>query len=209
MTAEPMAAAPEPAYPIRVEIDYPERLSRLLIFVKWLLALPHYIVLLGYGIVVWFCAIGAFFLILFTGNVPRDLWDFILGYDRWSLRVQAYVGLLTDEYPPFTNQPADYPARLECEPPESLSRGLIFVKWLLVIPHWIVLVFYFIAVLFVSIFAWFAILFTGAYPRGLFDFVVGFVRWGTRVVVYSGSVSSYNPYIGGLLRDEYPPFSGK
>ena len=206
MTTEVAAVSP---YPVQVEIDYPERLSRLLIFVKWLLALPHYIVLALYGIAVWLAAIAAWFAILFTGSIPPGLFDFILGFNRWLLRVSAYVSLLRDEYPPFTNQPVDYPARLECDYPQKLSRGLIFIKWLLVIPHLIILVFYGIAVLFVLIIAWFAILFTGRYPRGLFDFAVGFLRWNTRVTVYSGQWSAYNPYVGGLLRDEYPPFSLK
>ena len=196
-------------YPVRVDFDYPERLSRLLIFVKWLLAIPHYIVLILYGIVAWFAAIAAWLIILFTGNVPRGLFDFILGLDRWGLRVSAYVALLTDEYPPFTNQPADYPARLEYEYSEKLSRGLIFIKWLLVLPPIIVLVFYGIAVLFVSIAAWFVILFTAKYPQGLFDFVAGFFRWQMRVTIYSGQWGEYNPYIGGLLCDEYPPFSNR
>lgn len=202
--------AEEPkAYPATIEIDYPERLSRLLIFVKWLLAVPHYIVLILYGIVAWFAAVAAFLLILFTGAIPDGLWNFILGYNRWTLRVGAYVGLLTDEYPPFTNQPENYPARLECEYPESLSRGLIFIKWLLVIPHTIILIFYALAAFVVTVIAWFAILFTARYPQGLFDFVVGYARWQTRATLYSGSWSAYNPYVGGLLRDEYPPFSNK
>ncbi len=77
------------------------------------------------------------------------------------------------------------------------------------IPHLIVIIFYAVAALVVSIIAWFAILFTGGYPRSLFDFVVGFLRWSARVSIYSGSWSSYNPYVGGLLRDEYPPFSNR
>jgi hypothetical protein len=197
------------SYPVSVEIDYPENLSRLLIFVKWLLALPHYIVLIAYGIACWVCAIIAFFAILFTGNIPAGLWDFILGYNRWGLRVWAYVGLMTDEYPPFTNQPVAYPARIETQRPESQARLLVLVKWLFVIPHFIILIFLILAALVVSIIAWFAILFTGKYPRGMFDFVEGVIRWNSRVQVYSGSFSGYNPYVGGLLRDEYPPFSLK
>ncbi len=205
-----MAEASTTSYPVAIDVDYPERLSRLLIFVKWLLAIPHYIVLVLYGIVCWFAAIVAFLMILFTGAMPGGLWDFILGYNRWTLRVSAYVGLLTDEYPPFTNQPVpEYPARVTCEYPESLSRGLIFVKWLLVIPHLVVIILYAVAAIVVSIIAWFAILFTGSYPRSLFDFVVGLIRWSGRVTIYSGSWSSYNPYVGGLLTDEYPPFSNE
>ncbi len=198
------------SYPLRVEIDYPARLSRLLIFVKWLLVLPHFLILLLYMITLWFAAIGAWFSILFTGNIPSGLFGFILGYNRWYLRVWAYSSLLTDKYPPFTNGAEDnYPARLKCDYPPGLSRGLIFVKWLLVIPHLIVLTFYGLAVIFVSIAAWFAILFTARYPRGLFSFVVGFLRWDMRVTIYSGRWGQYNPYMGGLLHDAYPPFSNR
>ena len=105
--------------------------------------------------------------------------------------------------------PSPYPVQVEIDYPERLSRLLIFVKWLLVLPHVIVLVFYAIAVLFVSIAAWFVILFTAKYPEGLFDFVAGFLRWEMRVTIYSGQWGEYNPYIGGLLRDEYPPFSNR
>jgi len=196
-------------YPVTVTVEYPERLSRLLIFVKWLLAIPHFIVLLFYGIAVWFAAIGAWFAILFTGNQPRGLFDFIVGFDRWVLRASSYVMLLRDEYPPFTNEPGGYPVELHVEYPERLSRGLIFIKWLLAIPHWIVLMFYALAAGVVTIIAWFAILFTARYPEGLFDFVVGFYRWEMRVIAYQGTFSYYNPYVGGLLTDKYPPFSNR
>jgi hypothetical protein len=209
MTTDEMSMPVEQGYPVRVDIDYPDQLSRLLIFVKWLLAIPHYLVLFLYAIGAWFAAIAAFFTILFAGNIPVGLYDFILGYNRWTLRVNAYTFLLTDKYPPFTNAQADFPARIECERAEQQSRLLIFVKWLLVIPHWIVIIFYAIAVLLVTIYAWFAILFTGKYPSGVFEFVVGFFRWTTRVEIYSGTFAAYNPYVGGLLRDEYPPFSNK
>jgi Domain of unknown function (DUF4389) len=112
-----------PMYPAIIEIDYPERLSRGLIFVKWLLAIPHVIILYGYGIVCWVAALAALVAILFTGNVPEGLWDFILGFDRWSLRLVAYFFLMTDEYPPFTNQDVDYPARLRCaRPTKAVAR---------------------------------------------------------------------------------------
>jgi hypothetical protein len=202
-------------YPTIIEIDYPERLSRGLIFVKWLLVLQHYIVLAGYAIICWVAAVAALVAILFTGNVPEGLWDFILGFDRWSLRVSAYLFLMTDEYPPFTNQDVAYPVRLRCGRPSELSRGLPFIKWLLALPHLILLIFIGIAAFIVVIIAWFAILFTGKFPKGLFTFVEGYLRWETRVAVYCGHVRvplvfiGYNPYLGGLLRDEYPPFSLK
>jgi hypothetical protein len=212
MTNDSMSMPAEQGYPVRVEFDYPEQLSRLLngfFFVKWILLIPHLIVLILYGIAAWFCSIAAFVTILFAGNIPVGLWDFIFGYDRWQLRTFAYAALLTDQYPPFTNQPVDYPARVYTERPEAQSRLLVLVKWLFAIPHLIVLVFLTIAAFVVSIIAWLAIIFTGTYPRGMFDFVTGVARWWTRVIVYSGSWSSYNPYVGGLLRDEYPPFSLK
>lgn len=83
------SAAGSRSYPVAIDVDYPERLSRLLIFVKWLLAIPHYVVLMLYGIACWFAAIPAFLMILFTGAMPGGLWDFILGYDRWSPRAWA------------------------------------------------------------------------------------------------------------------------
>jgi hypothetical protein len=213
--AVPGAARAAPAgaeaveYPVTVTVEYPERLSRLLIFVKWLLAIPHLFVLIFYGIAVWFAAIGAWFAILFTGNQPRGLFDFIVGFDRWALRAGSYVGLLTDQYPPFTNQPGAYPVELHVEYPDQLSRGLIFIKWLLAIPHWIILVFYALAAGVVTIIAWFAILFTARYPQGLFEFVVGLLRWEMRVIAYQGIGTYYNPYVGGLLTDKYPPFSNR
>jgi ribosomal protein L40E len=210
VTARPPVEAEVPIHAARLDIPYPEQLSRGLIFVKWLLAIPHIVVLALYGIAVWVAAIVAWFTILFSGNQPRGLFDFIAGFDRWYLRVSAYVLLLTDEYPPFSNSPGEHSVEFEVDYPESLSRGLIFVKWLLVAPHLFVLVFYAIAIWAVSIIAWFAILFTATYPRALFDFVAGYFRWLARVAAYSGALgawAAYNPYVGGLLTDEYPPFS--
>jgi hypothetical protein len=99
-------AAPPPmppsSYPLNLEVDYPEKLSRLLIFVKWLLAIPHYIVLFFLGIAAFFGTIFAWFAILVTGHYPRGLFDFMVGVGRWALRVEAYAVLLvTDRYPPF------------------------------------------------------------------------------------------------------------
>jgi len=183
------------AYPVTFDVDYPERLSRWLIFVKWLLAFPHYIVLMLYGIAYFVTLIIAWFAILFTGRYPRGLFDFAVGLFRWSARVTAYAYLMRDEYPPFGTG-GDYPVRLEVEYPEQLSRWKIFVKWLMVIPHMIILYGYNIlasAIMFVS---FFIILFTGRYPKTLFDLVVGYYRWSNRVYAYVL-----------LLTDEYPPFT--
>jgi len=198
---ETTAAAPSPApsYPLRYDVQYPERLSRLLIFVKWLLAIPHVIILYFLALIAYLLVFLAFFAILFTGKYPRGMFDFVANFLRWNANVGAYTGLLRDEYPPFSWDPGKYPVTLEADYPESLSRLLIFVKWLLAIPHYIALAFLgLIAALFYLI-AFFAILFTARFPRGLFDFIVGVNRWNYRV----------NAYAFLLLTDAYPPFSLK
>jgi hypothetical protein len=91
-----------PEYPVRVEIEYPEKLSRLLIFVKWLLAIPHFIILALLAIVGFAVYVIAWFAILFTGRFPRSMFDFLVGIGRWDLRVYAYIWLMRDEYPPFS-----------------------------------------------------------------------------------------------------------
>ena len=183
------------AYPVTFDVDYPERLSRWLIFVKWLLAIPHFIVLILYGIAYFVTLIIAWFAILFTGRYPRGLFDFAVGLLRWSVRVDVYTNLMRDEYPPFGTA-GDYPARLEVEYPERLSRWKIFVKWLMAIPHMIILYGYSILASVITFVAFFIILFTGRYPRALFDLVVGYYRWNIRVYAYML-----------LLTDEYPPFT--
>jgi len=141
------------------------------------------------------CAFISWFAILFTGSHPQGLWDFEAFVLRWQVRTSAYVALFRDEYPPFGD--ADYPAAVMLERPEGprdrLSVGL---RIFYVIPHVIVLFFLGIAWFFTTVVAWFAILFTGAYPASLADFGKGVFRWETRVAAYML-----------LLRDEYPPFS--
>ena len=184
-------------YPVTLEVEYPERLSRGLIFVKWLLAFPHWLIVGIFGYLVELTTFISWFAILFTGRYPRALFDLAVMYFRWNTRMLAYVALLRDEYPPFSGGAnPEYPVRLDIEYPERLSRLLIFVKWLLAIPHIVILGLLGIVAFFVYVIGWFAILFTGRLPRGLFDFLVGYGRWGLRV----------NAYIL-LLRDEYPPFS--
>jgi hypothetical protein len=179
---------------LQFDIAYPERLSRGLIFIKWLLIIPQLLVLtlLSVGLIV--TTFIAWFAILFTGKYPRGLWDFSMMVLRWSARVNAYLYLQRDEYPPFGD--ADYPVLFQMEYPERLSRGLIFIKWLLIIPHVIVLYILQIIVRLFLIIAWIAILFTGKFPQGMFNFVTGVARWTNRVVVYEL-----------LLTDVYPPFS--
>jgi hypothetical protein len=198
--ASPVPPAATSGYPVTFDVEYPERLSRWKILVKWLLAIPHLIIVYLLLAVAGILQFIAFFAILFTKRWPRGLFDFTVQIYRWSLNTTAYaILLLRDEYPPFSGEAGEYPLVLEVEYREDLSRWQIFVKWLLVIPHLIILSVLFIGVFFVVIIAFFAILFTGRYPRGLFDFVVGTLRWMVRVQAYSH----------WLMTDRYPPFSLK
>jgi hypothetical protein len=213
------AVAPEDrVYPVAVEATLDEP-GRGLWLIKWLLLLPHYIVLALLWIAFALLTFVAGIAILFTGRYPRGIFTFTSGVLRWTWRVAyyGYSALGTDRYPPFTLADVDYPARLEVAEPGPLSRGLVLIKWwLLAIPHYIVL-----GVLvgngvtwtttegtagrvqvasgglitLLVIIAGFALLFTGRYPRGVFDFVMGLNRWVYRVIVYVA-----------LMTDEYPPF---
>jgi len=196
-----------PNHASKLAIEYPDKLSRIMVLLKiflgWIyVGIPHGICLLIYGIGVAIVTFVAFWVILFTGKYPRGLFDFVVGYMRWSTRVSAYgENLLRDEYPPFNGKEGDYPASVSVEYPERLSRGLLLLKvflgWIYVgIPHGIVLYLYGIAVAVVIFIAFLIILFTARYPKGLFDFVAGYMRWSMRVNVYLL-----------LMRDEYPPFS--
>lgn len=180
---------------LQYDVEYPESLSRWMIFVKWLLAIPHFIVLAVLGIGVAVCTFIAFFTILFTAQYPAGMWNFVVGTLRWGARVQAYFMLERDEYPPFSFE-GDYPVQLDLRYPTRLNRWLVLVKWLLIIPHIIVLYFLQLIAQIISFIAFFAILFTARYPRGMFDFMVGYTRWSNRV-------SAYTFY----LTDDYPPFS--
>jgi len=183
-------------YPLIFEVEYPQKLSRLLIFVKWLLAFPQYLVVYALGQVSGLIAFVAFFCILFTKRYPRGLFNLVVGFNRWGANVSAYTNLLRDEYPPFTTEEGRYPVRYDVDYAEKLSRWLIWIKWFVVFPHYIVLAFVGIANFFVLFIAWFAILFTGRFPKGLFNFAVGYTRWNLRVGAYTS-----------LMRDEFPPYS--
>jgi hypothetical protein len=199
MTVSAPAGPVAPDYPVRYDVEFPEGLSRWKIFVKWLFAIPQFIVLYLLGIVLSVMVLIAFFAILFTKKWPRGMFDFAVQIQRWTSNVKSYVLLERDEYPPFSGDAGEYPLSYEVDYNEDLSRWMIFVKWLLAIPHYIVLVFLAVAAYVVVIIAFFAILFTGRYPRGLFDFNVGVFRWYQRVYAYS--------YL--LMTDRYPPFSLK
>jgi hypothetical protein len=200
------------AYPLRLTGELSQRLSRGLWLVKWLLAIPHFVVLVFLWVAFVGVSVVALFAILFTGRYPRGLFDFNVGVLRWTWRVgfYSYSALGTDEYPPFTLKDVpDYPARLEVAYPDSLSRGLVLVKWwLLALPHYLVVgVFvggawatgsdwWYSAGLvgLLVLFAGVMLLFT-RYPTSLYDFVLGMNRWVFRVVAYAA-----------LMTDTYPPF---
>jgi hypothetical protein len=211
-----------PSYPVRIEGELQPGLSRWLWVVKWLLAIPHYVVLAFLWLTLFVLTVIAFFAILFTGRYPRGIFDFNLGVLRWTWRVAfySYGALGTDRYPPFTlDDVPDYPARLHIEYAERLSRGLVLVKWwLLAIPQYVIVgillggggyavsragdydwfwgVGYQTGLIGILVlFAGIALVFIGNYPRGIFDLVLGLDRWVARVAAYAL-----------LMRDEYPPF---
>lgn len=183
-------------FPLTYDVAYPQQLSRGLIFVKWWLAIPHYLFISALNGVHNVVTLIAFFAILFTAKFPRGLFDFLVGVNRWNANVAAYALFMRDEYPPFDLAAGKYPVTYEVAYPEALSRWLVLVKWLLLLPHFLVLWVLYMAAFVVWIVTWFAILFTGKFPRGLFDFQVGVLRWTYRVIAYLY-----------LMRDEYPPFT--
>jgi hypothetical protein len=213
----------QPIHPVRLEGRLDPGLSRWLWLVKWLLAIPHFIVLAFLWIAFVVLSVVAFFAILFTARYPKGIFEFNLGVLRWTWRVAfySYGALGTDRYPPFTLGAApDYPATLDVAYPGELSRGLVLVKWwLLAIPHYLILGVLLGGAWFawgggwdrggddwgrgggpglidlLVLFAGVALLFTTRYPRGIFDLVLGLDRWVARVVAYAG-----------LMTDAYPPF---
>jgi hypothetical protein len=206
-------------YPVHVEAHIDPRLSRWQWLFKWLLAIPHYVVLAFLWAAFVVLSVVAFFAILFTGHYPRAIFDFNVGVLRWTWRVTyyAYGALGTDRYPPFSLEDVpDYPAHLEVDYPEHLSQGLVLVKWwLLAIPHYLVVGLFLGGVGWaasdaagsdpawpagglISLLVFFAavvLLFSGRYPRSIFDLVLGLNRWVLRVAAYAA-----------LMTDVYPPF---
>lgn len=214
-------AVPDREHPVLIEARLDPDLSRWKWLVKWILAIPHFVVLVFLWVAFVVLTVVAGFAILFTGRYPRGIFDFNVGVMRWSWRVSYYAasgGIGTDRYPPFRlgAEPGD-PARLDVAYPEHLRRGLVPVKWLLAVPHLVI-----VALLTGTTFRWLtftddrvrfdiaaaggllgvlallaggALLFTGRYPPALFDLIVGFNRWIYRVMAYVA-----------LMTDAYPPF---
>jgi hypothetical protein len=203
--------SPDAPYPVQYSVDYPERaLNRLTSFFRLFMLIPIVIVLVliegsgyayGGGRGVEFGAAGlvvipTVLLIVFRQKYPRWWFDWNLELMRLSARVGVYAALMDDRYPSTDEQQAvhlDFPYP---DASNDLNRWLPLVKWLLAIPHYVVLLFLYIAAVFVVIAAWFAILFTGRFPRPLFDFLVGVARWTNRVIAYAHV----------LVTDRYPPF---
>ena len=200
-------------YPVSLSVDYPEKLNRLTTFFRIFTVIPILIILTlltggsnqGGGDGGWsyqYAAAGVVVLplvlmLLFRQKYPKWWFDWNLALIKFSTRVEAYLALLRDEYPSTDEEQA---VHIEIPYPnakEDLNRWLPLVKWFLAIPHYIVLFFLGIAAIVSVIIAWFAILFTGRYPKGLFDFVVGVFRWCLRVAAYAFL----------LTTDRYPPFS--
>ena len=188
-----------PAEPVRVRgaIDAP---SNWLWLVKWcVLAVPHYPILIGLYLVYPLVVFAAGIAILFTGRYPRPLFDFNVGVLRWSWRVMNYRFPMntTDQYPPFTLKPhADYPADLQVDYPEQLSRGAVLVKWWLLALPQIIMCWAMEAPLQVlCVISAVRLLVCGTVSQGMFDFLMGMVRWRYRVAAYVS-----------LMTDEYPPF---
>jgi len=208
---------PQEPYAARLDIDYPETLDRVTTFFRLIWIVPIVIILslltatgnetvvtetgeeirrTGGGISAGL-ALATMLMIVFRMRYPRWWFDFARELTRLSARVGAYLFLLTDRYPSTVDEQS---VHLEIDYPDverDLNRWLPLVKWLLAIPHYIVLAILVAIGVIVWVIAWFAILFTGRYPRGLFDFMVGVGRWGLRV----------NAYAFLLVTDRYPPFS--
>lgn len=216
----PASTPPVPLrYPVHVEADGPPAPSRWLWLVKWLLVIPHLVVLVFLWTAFAVLSVVAFVAILVTGRYPRGIFEFDVGVLRWSWRVAYYSfgALATDAYPPFTlAEVEDYPAHLDVDYPEHLSRGLLLVKWwLLALPHYLVVAVFVgtgtytlqlatgaeirwdsagligLLVLIAAV----TLAVTGSYPRALYDLLLGLNRWVIRVSAYAA-----------LMTDAYPPF---
>jgi len=187
--AEPIAA-----YPMSLSIDYPDKkLNKLTTFFRLFTVLPIAIIL---TLLEGFVSLPTVLMLLFRKKYPRWWFDWNIAITKFGTRVSTYLGLLRDEYPSTDEEQAVHIDIPYPDAKQDLNRWLPLVKWFLAIPHYIVLCFLEIAAAVCVVTAWFAILFTSRYPRSLFDFVVGVMRWSLRVAVYAFL----------LTTDRYPPF---
>jgi hypothetical protein len=201
-----------PAYPLEFDVEYPDReLNRLTTAFRFITVIPIWVVLAAIGGATTVTtgagattiAVGGtgllvlppLLMIVFRQKYPRWWYDFNLELLRFEARVGVYFALMDDRYP-STDERQGVRLDVAYPDPTRLNRWLPLVKWLLAIPHYVVLAFLYIGALFATIAAWFAILFTGRFPRGIFDYLVGVGRWSNRVIAYA--------FI--LVTDEYPPF---
>lgn len=206
-------SATRPMYPVQFTVDYPDRpLNRLTTAFRIVIAIPILVLLatVSGSTMLWssestavavgaggLLFVGPLLMIVFRGKYPRWWFDWNLELQRFGNRVVAYLALMDDRYPSSDERQSvrldyDYP-----DGPRALNRWLPLVKWLLVIPHLVVLLFLWVAAIIVVLVAWFAILFTGHYPRAMFGFVEGVMRWSQRVTAYAFL----------LVTDKYPPFT--
>ena len=183
-------------YPVNLKIDYSETSIKLTALIRLVLVIPIIIVIALISSYAETLSLAVALMILFREKYPKWWFDLNLALTNFWLRIAAYGLLMRDEYPSTDD---DQSIQVDIPYPDvkkDLNRWMPLFKWILVIPHLIVLLLIFIAVVVCSVFAWFAILFTGRYPKGIFDFVEGFLRWSLRV----------NAYVFLLTTDEYPPF---
>ncbi len=183
-------------YPVQFDVEYPEIRNRLTALVRLILAIPAFVIigLVSYGM--FWLSLATALVILFRKKYPRQWFDWQVEVNRLKYRINAYAGLLRDEYPSTDDEQS---VTLDIAYPDSaqLNRVLPLIKWILAFPHYIVLLVLGPLAFVVSVIAWFAILIVGRYPSGLFDFAVGVNRWTVRVSAYAGM----------LTTDRYPPFS--
>ncbi|NPV00125.1 MAG: DUF4389 domain-containing protein [Brevinematales bacterium] len=196
------------AYPVTVSGACPPKVSRLLLLARTFFGfiyvmIPHGFCLMFRGIATAFLGFLAFWVVLFTGKYPQKFFDFNVGTQRWGISVMSYMMFLTDVYPPFTGKESGYPITLNVEYPEKLSRLMLLVRtffgiFYVMIPHGFILYFRMIAVMVISFISFWAILFTGKFPEKMFGFILGTLRWVTRMGAYMS-----------FMTDVYPPFTGK
>jgi len=190
------------AYPTQLDFDAHREIDRWRPLVQWLLAIPQLFIVNALSSLRNILTVISLFTVLFTKRIPRPLFDAIAMTHRYEWRAISYALFLHEDYPPFDFQPASADNGVEAHTavsfayPEELSRWKPLVKWLLAVPHYLVLVVLMIASVFVVLFTGFAVVFTGRYPTGARDFLVGAYRWQLRVQAYVC-----------LLTDQYPPFS--